>query len=84
MAITLSQETLALIEQRASESGCLNVDEFIQAMLVEKYPSFEVDMAKLDPETRAAIDEGQREIDAGLGIPWEVAEARLRDRFGKA
>jgi hypothetical protein len=80
MAITLSQDTLAMFEQRANEYCAVNVDEFIQSMLLDKYPSFEVDMDKLDPETRAAIEEA----DAQEDIPWEEAKTRIHARFGKA
>ncbi len=32
-------------------------------------------------EIRAAIDEGEAEIDAGGGIPWEEAKARLQAKM---
>jgi PHD/YefM family antitoxin component YafN of YafNO toxin-antitoxin module len=32
-------------------------------------------------EIRAAIDEGEAEIDAGGGVPWEEAKARLQAKL---
>jgi len=84
MAITLSPETQELIEARMKELGFDSSDEFLRVAVQTFSPAEVYDYDDLDEETRAAIEEGQREIDQGLGIPWEDAEARLRARFGKA
>jgi hypothetical protein len=83
MAITLSLETLELIESQMKNLGCADADEFVEKLICEEFPTFEVDMDLLDPETRAAIEEGDREIGQGLGIPWEEVRKELRAKFGK-
>ena len=82
MAITLSPEVQEAIESRMKEHGFTDPNEIVlQALrsLDEHIFAYE----DLDEETQAAVEEGQREIDQGLGIPWEEAEAKLRARFGK-
>ena len=51
MAITLKPETLNLIEYQMRNLGCADPDEFIEKMICDEFPTFEVDMDLLDPET---------------------------------
>jgi hypothetical protein len=81
MAITLSSKTLELIESQMRNLGCANADEFVEKLICDEFPTFEVDLDLLDPETRAAIEEGDREIEQGLGRPWEEVREELRAKF---
>jgi hypothetical protein len=83
MAIALSPETQLIIETKMKELGYANSDEFLQMAVCQYDPAETLYYEDLDEETRAAIELGQRQIDEGLGIPWEEAKARLEARFAK-
>jgi antitoxin ParD1/3/4 len=83
MTINVDPQTQQLIEAAMKQRGFSTAEEVVQSA-VRHMQEQVFDYDDLDEETRAAIEEGQREIDQGLGIPWEEAEARLRARFGKA
>jgi Arc/MetJ-type ribon-helix-helix transcriptional regulator len=82
MAITLSAEVQEAIESRMKQRGYADANEVVLRAL-QSLDEHVFAYEDLDEETREAIEEGQRQIDQGLGIPWEEAEVRLRARFGK-
>ena len=81
MAFSLSSETQQLIEARMKELGYDSTDKFLQAAVHTFSPAEVYDYDDLDDETKAAIEEGQAQIDRGLGRPWAEVDAELRARF---
>jgi hypothetical protein len=60
------------------ELGFENSDEFLQA-LVQNFPAAGVyDYDDLDEETRAAIEEAEKQP----SIPWESVREQLMQRYG--
>lgn len=83
MAIILSADTQQLIESRMKDLGFDSTDEFLR-LLVQSYDVPEVlDYDDLDAETRAAIEEGEREIQQGLVKPWAEVKAELFAKYVK-
>jgi predicted transcriptional regulator len=83
MAITLSAEVQDAIESRMKEHGLTDPNELVLSALELLDHGPGVPYEELDEETRAAIEEGQAQIDAGLGRPWAEVDAELRARFVK-
>jgi hypothetical protein len=46
MAITLSSKTLELIESQMRNLGCANADEFVEKLICDEFPTFEVELRK--------------------------------------
>ena len=66
------------------ELGFDDGDQFVQ-MLLHNYDAAEVyDYDDLDAETRAAIEEAERQIDAGQDVPWEEVRAELLAKYKAA
>ena len=83
MPISLSPETEKLIEDRMRRSGYATPDDLVRAALdaLDQVNAGEFD--SLDPETRAAIEEGLDQADRGEGRPWEEVREELTARFVK-
>jgi predicted transcriptional regulator len=83
MAIVLNAETQKLIEERMKETGVQTADELVRVALQTLHQVRGEDFEDLDPETRAAIEEGLAQADRGEGRPWEEVREELRTRFIK-
>ena len=81
MPISLTLETQRLIEERMKQEGFTTPDDLVVLALKTQEQVRGVDYEDLDEETRAAIEEGQAEIERGEGIPLEEAKRILRARF---
>jgi predicted transcriptional regulator len=82
MAMTLSPEIEKLIAYRMKELG-IDDSELFLAAAVQNYEPQVYDYDDLDAETKEAIEQGQSEIDRGLGIPWEDVRKELFEKFVK-
>ena len=83
MAIVLNAETQKLIEDRMKETGVDTADELVRVALQTLHQVRAEEFEELDPETRAAIEQGLTEADRGEGRPWEDVREELRARFIK-
>lgn len=79
--VSLSAETQRLIEQRMKETGVRTPDELVRVALQTLHQTRGEDFEKLDPDTRAAIEEGLAQADRGETRPWEQVREELRARF---
>lgn len=76
MAITLSDETEKLVQERMSKGGFASPDELVRAalrVLDEQEP--------FDPELDEILREGLAEAERGEGVPLEDAVRDLRARY---
>jgi hypothetical protein len=78
MTITLSDQTKVLMESRMKEFGMTDPDEimFTALQLLHGHPEVATD--ELDVETRAEIEEAEKQPD----IPWEVVRDQLKKEYG--
>ena len=83
MPISLSADTQRLIEERMKETGVGTADELVRVALQTLRQVRGEEFEALDPETRAAIEEGIAQADRGEGRPWEDVREELRSRFIK-
>ena len=83
MAIVLNAETQKLIEERMKETGVETADELVRVALQTLHQLRGEDFEELDPETRAALEEGLAQADRGEGRPWEAVREEVRARFIK-
>lgn len=83
MVISLSEKTQKLIEEGMKETGLATPDELVQVALQTLHQVQGEDFENLDPDTRAAIEEGLAQADRGEGRPWEEVREELRARFIK-
>ena len=81
MAISLSAETQKLIEERMKETGVATPDELVRVALQTLHQVKGEDFENLDPDTKAAIEEGLAQADRGETRPWEEVREELRRRF---
>ena len=81
MTISLSPETQELLDAHMKRGGFASADEVVRAGL-EALGQLEGEYIEdLDPETRAAIEDGLAQADRGEVRPWEEVRAELRARF---
>ena len=80
MTVELAQHTQQRLIRRMATRGHSTLDEMINSLLDETADEVG-DWDDLDPETRAAIAEGEAEADRGEGIPWEQVRAELVARY---
>ena len=78
MDLPLSPETQRLIEERMERHGFATADDVVRAALDALDGQWSGD---LDEETLAALREGERQLDAGEGRPWEQVREELRAKF---
>jgi hypothetical protein len=83
MPISLSPETQKLIEEGMRETGLATPDELVRVALQTLHQIHGEDFQDLDPETRAAIEEGLAQAERGQGRPWPQVREELRARFIK-
>jgi predicted transcriptional regulator len=81
MTITLSPETQRLLEKGMRETGLSTPDELVRVALQALRHVTGEDFESLDPQTRAAVEEGLAQADRGETTPWEEAREDLRKRF---
>ncbi|HSI34317.1 MAG: hypothetical protein ACAI43_22135 [Phycisphaerae bacterium] len=81
MAITLSQETQRLIEDRMRQTGIDTPDELVRIALDTLSGREGPTIEELDPQTQAAIEEGLAEADRGELQSWPEVRDELRRRF---
>lgn len=81
MTISLSAETQKLIEEQMKATGVRTPDELVRVALQTLRQLRAEDFDSLDPETRAAIEEGLAQADRGEGRPWEEVREEIRARF---
>ena len=83
MPISLKPETEKLIEDRMRRSGYATPDDLVRVALdaLDQVAGDEFD--SLDPETRAAVEEGMEQADRGEGRPWDEVREELKSRFVK-
>ena len=81
MSISLTHETQQLIEEQMKRTGIETADDLVRLALRTLNQIQSEDFEELDPETRAAIDEAEAQLDRGEGRPWEQVRGELRARF---
>lgn len=81
MAISLNDETQKLIEKRMKETGVSTPDELVRVALQTLHQVKGEDFDNLDPETKAAIEQGLAQADNGESRPWEQVKEEIRRRF---
>ena len=81
MPITLSPDTQKLIEEQMKATGVRSADELVRVALQTLRQVSGEDFESLDPDTRAAIEEGLEQADRGEGRPWEDVREQIRARF---
>jgi hypothetical protein len=78
MSIELSPETQKLVEEQMRRFGLATPEELIRVALEQMdQPAFGDD----DPETMAAIEEGEAQLDRGEGRPWDQFRAELSKKL---
>ncbi len=80
MNILLSPETLQLLEQRMKEGDYSSPDEIVRVALERLEPD---DAQADDVETRAAIQRGIADVEAGRTRPWAHVKRELMARYPK-
>ena len=83
MAISLSVETQKLIEAGMKETGVTTPDELVRIALRTLHQVRGKHFEDLDPDTRAALEEGLAQADRGEARPWEEVREQVRARFIK-
>ena len=81
MTISLSPETQELLDAHLKRGGFASADEVVRVALETLGQVRGVDFEDLDPETRAAIEEGLAQADRGEGRPLEEVREEFRARF---
>jgi antitoxin ParD1/3/4 len=76
MAISLSPETLRLIEERMDGDGYPTADDVVRAAL-----ELLDQQDELDEETLAAIDRSEVQIERGEYRDWKEVSAELRRTY---
>ncbi len=79
MAITLSPEVEEAIESRMKQRGVSDPNQLVLSALELLDENRGVTYEELDDETRAAIEEADRQE----GIPWESVRDELMERYGR-
>ena len=84
-ALNLDPDTLRylddLVDRGLYPSREDAVREGLRLVHEQDWTDDEVDLDSLDPETRAAVEEGLADIAAGRVYPAEEVFARLRERY---
>lgn len=83
MTISLSPETQRLLEEQLKRGQYSSADELLRAALQTFDQTETFDYEDLDPETRAAIEEGEAQFQRGEGRPWDEVREEIRARFIK-
>lgn len=81
MPISLSPDTQKLIEEQMKATGVASADELVRGALQTLRQARGEDFDSLDPETRAAIEEGLAQANGGEGRPWEDVREEIRATF---
>ncbi len=84
--VMLSDQARTDAEELVREGRFETLDQAVEAglrFLRDPWVDEEVDLDDLDPETRAAVERGLADIDAGRVIPAEQVFAELKARFDK-
>jgi predicted transcriptional regulator len=81
MTISLSADTQRLIEEQMKATGVSTADELVRVALQTLRQVQGEDFEALNPETRAAVEEGLAQADRGEGRPWEDVREEIRARF---
>ena len=80
MTITISPETEKLVKQQMKDRGYTSADELIAAAIGQ----FAQDQFDIPSDVlNALLAEGQRELDAGRGIPAEQVFAEIEEMSRK-
>lgn len=78
MAILLTPETERLIEARMKETGASSPDELVR-LAVQTFGEIQgIAFEDLDPETQAAINEGEAQYERGEGTSLDQAFEQFR------
>ena len=78
MSIDLSPETQKLIEEQMRRNGFTTAEEAIRFALEQMdQPVY----GENDPETLAAIEEGEAQLERGEGRPWEEVRRELSKKL---
>lgn len=78
MSIDLSPETQKLIEEQMRRNGFTTAEEAIRFALEQMdQPVY----GENDPETLAAIEEGEAQLERGEGCPWEEVRRELSKKL---
>ena len=78
MIISLSDETLKLLEEKLRSGGYGSVDEVVHAALAALNEAAE---ASLDEDASNAIDRAENQIDKGEVFSWKQVRERVREGF---
>lgn len=81
VSISLSPDTLRLIEEKMRETGVDDAEGLIRLAFLTLDQCGDAAPHELDDESWAAIAEADKAIDDGQGRPWEEVRAELRARF---
>ena len=78
MSIELSPETQKLVEEQMRRHGFATVEEAIRFAFEQiDQPAY----GESDPETLAAIERGEAQLERGEGRPWEEVKAELSKKL---
>ena len=80
MSLILRPDTERLLRERAEQMGFESPDDLVLSMLETFGPDQVVQLGDLDDETRAAIEQADKQED----IAWESVRDGLVRRFGNA